>query len=134
MPLLTKILRLYKSLLDIATTEFKTVVESGEIFYSQSKEPWKLRLYLCDGSFMDIYYSTKGKYSYHWDRRLTTNKIYRHDNAPHMRWKDISTFPKHFHDGSEENVIPSYILDDPESALRELLVFAVKHIVKDRID
>lgn len=130
MPLLTKISRLYKSLLDIATIEFKTVIESGEIFYSQSKEPWKLRLYLCDGSFIDIYYSTKGKYSYHWDRRLTTNKIYRHDNAPHMRWKDISTFPKHFHDGSENNVISSHISDNPELALREFLGFAVKRIAK----
>ena len=92
-----KILRLYKSLLDIATTEFVTVVESGEIFYSQGMEPWKVRLYLCDGSIVDIYYSVKGKYSYHWDRRLITHEIFRHDNAPHQRWKYISSFPKHFH-------------------------------------
>ena len=131
MPLLTKILRLYKSLLDIATTEFKTVVETGEIFYSQSKEPWKLRLHLCDGSFMDIFYSIKGKYSYHWDRRLIIDKIYRHDNAPHVRWKDIPTFPKHFHNGSEDIVIPSHISDDPELALRQFLNFAVKYIVKE---
>ena len=98
-----KILSLYSKLLDIAVTEFKTIVESGEIFYSHnSTEPWKLRLYLCDGSLIDIYYSTQGKYSYHWDRRLVTPEIYRHDNAPHQRWKDISTFPKHFHNGSED--------------------------------
>lgn len=56
-----KILRLYKSLLDIATTEFVAVVESGEIFYSQGMEPWKVRLCRCDGSIVDIYYSVKGK-------------------------------------------------------------------------
>ncbi len=130
MPSSTKILRLYKNPLDIAISEFKTIIESGEIFYSQSKEPWKLRLYLCDGSFTDIYFSVKGKYSYHWDRRLLNNKIYRHDNAPHQKWKDLSTFPKHFHNGSEEVVVPSHISDDPESALRDFLSFVVKHMIE----
>lgn len=126
-----KILKLYKNLLDIATTEFKTIVESGEIFYSQSQEvPGKLRLYLCDGSFIDIYHSIKGKYSYHWDRRIILNEIYRHDNAPHKNWKQVSTFPKHFHNGSEDIVVPSYIPDDPELALRQFLTFVVKHLIE----
>lgn len=125
-----EILRLYKNILDIAITDFKAVVESGEILYSQSMEPWKLRLYLCDSSFMDIYYSVNGKYSYHWDRRLITDKIYRHDNAPHQKWKDISTFPKHFHNGSEDMVFSGYISDEPEIAVREFLSFAVKNIIK----
>lgn len=132
MPSLTKILRLYRSLLEIAVTEFRAVVESGEILFSQSREPWKVRFYLCDGSIIDVYYSTQGKYSYHWDRRLAGREIYRHDNAPHLSWKDIPTFPKHFHDGSEDVVISSHIPDDPESALREFLQFAAKHIVKGR--
>jgi len=126
------ILSLYRKLLDITIKEFRTIVESGEILYSHSNEPWKLRLYLCDNSFIDIYYSTTGKYSYHWDRRLTTNKIYRHDNAPHQRWKDISTFPKHFHNGSEDSVGPSHIPDDPGLALRDFLTFALRHIAKKR--
>jgi len=125
-----EILRLYKNLLDIAVKDFGAVVESGEILYSQSMEPWKLRLYLCDSSFMDIYYSVNGKYSYHWDRRLITDKIYRHDNAPHQKWKDISTFPKHFHNGSEDNVSSSYISNDSQLAIREFLNFAVKNIVE----
>jgi len=125
-----KILRLYKSLLDIAIIEFRVIVESGEIFYSQSNEPWKLRLYLCDGSFIDIYYSIKSKYSYHWDRRFVTNEIFCHDNAPHQIWKDISTFPKHFHNGSEDIVVPSFIPDAPDLAIREFLKFVVKRMVK----
>ena len=128
---LIEILSLYKNLLNIAVIEFKTVIESGEVFYSQAKVPWKLRLYICDGSFIDIFYSTKGKYSYHWDRRLVTNKIYRHDNASHKRWEDISTFPKHFHNGSEEIVISSQISDDPELALKEFLTFVSEHIKKE---
>ncbi len=130
MPSLTEILSLYKKLLDTAITDFTMVVESGEIFYSQSNEPWKLRLNICDGSFIDIYYSSKGKYSYHWDRRLSAGKIYRHDNAPHQKWGKLATFPRHFHDGSEDLVVPSHISEDPELALREFLNFAIGIIVK----
>ncbi|MFZ3089372.1 MAG: DUF6516 family protein [Nitrospirota bacterium] len=123
----TTIWKLYNSLLRIAIDEFGVIVESGEIFYT-AKEPWKLRLYLCDESFIDIYYSVKGKYSYHWNRVLIHNEIYRHDNAPHMRWKDIPTFPKHFHNSSEENVISSHLSDNPESALREFLSFVARRL------
>jgi hypothetical protein len=126
-----KISELYKRLLNIAVSEFKAVVESGQILYSQSGEPWKLRLYLNDESFIDIYYSVRGKYSYHWDRRLTSNKIYRHDNAPHEKWKNVSTFPKHFHHGSEDIVITSHISDNPELALKEFLNFVSNHFKKE---
>src|SRR3989338_10015207 len=79
----TKILKLYNKLLKIAIDEFSAIIESGEIFYSHiTEDALKLRLYLYDESFIDIYYSVKGKYSYHWNRILTHNEIYRHDNAP----------------------------------------------------
>lgn len=126
-----KIFELYKFLLDIAVKEFGTVVESAEILNSQSNEPWKLRLYICDGSFIDVYYSVNNNYSFHWDRKLVDNTIYRHDNAPHKRWKDIPTFPKHFHFRSEENVIPSEISDNPELAMREFLRFVIEEIKKE---
>ena len=131
MPSSTKIFKLYKNLLDIANTEFSAVVESGVILLSQSGEPWKLRLVLYDGSFMDVHYSVTGRYSYHWDRRLLDGKIYRHDNAPHHTGKGISGFPKHFHDGSDVIVVPSTISDDPEIAIREILRFAVKYLTDD---
>ncbi len=125
-----KISELYKKILDIAVSEFKAVVESGQILYSQSEEPWKLRLYLYDDSFIDIYYSVKGKYSYHWDRRLTSNKIYRHDNAPHGKWRNVPTFPKHFHNGSEDVVVSSNIDDNPELAVKEFLRFVADRLLK----
>lgn len=132
MPLLTKISELYNKLLKIATTEFINVVEDGEIFCSESNEPLKLRLYLYDNSFIDIYHSVKSsKYSYHWERRLTVDKIFRHDNAPHQKWKYVETYPKHFHNGSEETVLPSYISDNPELAIKEFLSFVVKNIVNN---
>jgi hypothetical protein len=50
-------------------------------------------------------------------------KSCRHDNIPHAKWKFVKTFPKHFHNGSEENVIESNISDNPEKAIREFLKF-----------
>ena len=42
------------------------------------------------------------------------------------RWRYVATFPKHFHDGSESNVVESHISDDPKEAIREFLTF-VRH-------
>ncbi|GAB4407626.1 MAG: hypothetical protein OHK0032_02980 [Thermodesulfovibrionales bacterium] len=120
----TKIWTLYSRLLKIATDEYGSIIESGEIFHSSlTNNALKLRLYLYEESFIDIYYSQKGRYSYHWNRLLTHNEIYRYDNAPHIKWKSIQTFPKHFHNGSEENVVSSELSDNPEEALREFLDF-----------
>src|SRR3990170_4223379 len=108
---LTEISSLYKNLLEIATSEFTNIVESGEVLYSQSNEAWKLRLNMCDGS-------------------LSTGKIYRHDNAPHSKWKQLDTFPSHFHNGSDDIVVSRHIPETPESALREFLNFAIDIIAK----
>ena len=86
----------------------------------------ELRIILTDGSFIDAWFSLKlqGRYSYHWERKVLDGTIYRHDNAPHRRWRVIKTFPKHFHDGDEERVTESHLPSDPEPALRQVLVFA----------
>ncbi len=83
----------------------------------------EFRIILTEGSFIDVWFSLKlqGRYSYHWERKLFDGSIYRHDNAPHKKWEDISTFPKHFHNGSEDNVMLSHISENPELALREFL-------------
>jgi hypothetical protein len=64
----------------------------------------KIRAYISDGSFVDIWFSKKipGRFSYHWERRHIDGKIYRHDNFPDPCWKKVSTFPKHFHNGSQK--------------------------------
>jgi len=54
--------------------------------------------------------------------------IYRHDNAPHSRWRSVATFPRHFHEGSETRVVESHLSQVPEEALREFLTF-----VRDRL-
>jgi hypothetical protein len=105
---------------DIAEQEFPDIISStlhGEVN--------ELRIFLSDGSFMDVWLSLKlnGRYSYHWERRALDGTVYRHDNAPHLKWQSVSTFPKHYHDGSEGNVIASHISDNPEQAVREFLLF-----------
>jgi len=103
----------------ILSIEFAEIVEATEIARN------KLRVFLKEDSFVDIWFSTKikGRYSLHWDRRKINNTIYRHDNMPHKRWKTIKTFPKHFHNGSSkgEDVKESFISDNPISAVREFL-------------
>lgn len=110
-------------LCEIAEIEFADIVTSA-----RSPGTNQVRILLIDGSFIDVWHSLKlvGRYSYHWERLALDNTIYRHDNAPHASWRGISTFPKHFHNGRELNVIESYISSIPEEALREFLVFARK--------
>lgn len=106
---------------ELAEIEFADIVV--EIFVPDINE---LRIILNDGSFMDVWFSLKltGRYSYHWERRAIEGKIYRHDNAPHKRWETVSTFPRHFHNGSEQRVVESHLSEEPEQAVRAFLTFA----------
>lgn len=110
----------------IALTEFADIVQ-----HAFSPGDNDLRIVLSDGSYMKIWFSLKvaDRYSYHWERRMIDNTIYRHDNAPDAEWKQVSTYPKHFHSGSQENVVESGISDKPPAAVREFLKFA-RTIVK----
>ena len=105
---------------EVAEVEFADIVE-----HVYSPDLNELRIILTDGSFVDLWFSLRleGRYSYHWERKALDGRIYRHDNAPHKRWRGVKTFPKHLHDGSEEQVIESSISDAPEEALRQFLTF-----------
>jgi len=59
----------------------------------------KVRVVFVDGSFLDVYWSSSGRYSLHYERRHIDGTVYRHDNAPHEKHRYIKTFPKHFHRG-----------------------------------
>ena len=120
MPILTT----YRARRTIALNEFADVVVNARIVSLPTGDPLKLRLDIVDDSLLDVFISISGRYSYHWERRLTSRgDLYRHDNAPHGRWRHVATFPKHFHDGSDSNVVESHISDDPENAMREFLMF-----------
>jgi len=85
----------------------------------------KLRLHICDGSFVDVWFSREieGRYAYHWERRHVDGKIYRHDNRPHAGMRGMASFPRHFHDGRDDVVVESRLGDDPEGDVRSFLRF-----------
>lgn len=114
----------YSALHELARMEFASIVVDAEIMLLSSGDPARLRLTLIDASFLDVHLSLTGRYSYHWDRRLVSGHIYRHDNAPHHLWLQVDTYPQHFHNGADGVVEESYISSDPPTALRESLVFA----------
>lgn len=114
---------MYEELGYLAINEFADVITDWQLFYRRATIPLKLRLQVCDGTYIDIWSNILAeRYAYHWEQRAIRGLIYRHDNAPDH--PDIPTFPKHFHNGSEENVQSSVISDDPKEALREFLSFA----------
>lgn len=50
-------------------------------------------------------------------------------NLPDKEAKKLQTYPKHFHNKTQENVIESDLSDNPEEAIKIVLEFA-RRIVK----
>lgn len=121
----------YNLLKNIADSEYGEIVEDSEIIFSYSGRQRKVRIKLVDTTFIDIWYSLEGEYSFHWEQSFK-NAIYRHDNAPHKRWVFVKTFPKHCHDGEQEKVVESNLPDEPEQALREFLNIVRKNIIRSK--
>lgn len=113
--------QVWARLREIALAEYGDMVERADLLLSPAGRIRKLQLHLFDGSFVDVWISGRGDYSFHWERRHINGLIYRHDNAPHLRWQRVLTFPKHFHNGREDVVEESFIADMPEEALRGVL-------------
>jgi len=121
---------IYKRIQLIAELKFSDILRSAEMIQGSAERIRKLRLYLIDNTFLDIWYSFDGSYSFHWEQRGVRNSIYRHDNAPHEKWRHVSTFPKHCHDGDEQNVTESFLSDEPEHAVEELLSVVRERMIK----
>lgn len=114
----------YERLHKIAVSEYADLVVRGDLLRLPSGEVLKLRLHLADESFVEVNVSSTGRYSYHWERRLSgRSDIYRFDNAPHARWQAVATFPNHFHNGAEDAVESSEISHDPVEAIRQVCAF-----------
>ena len=114
-------LKQYEQIEKIAHSEFPDIVTSSRLIHKRSPGSAKLRLHFKDQTFMDIWLSETGKYSFHWEQRAKRGLIHRHDNAPDH--PEINTFPKHLHDGDEHNVVPSHLADAHLSAVREFLEY-----------
>jgi len=67
----------------LAEIEFSDIVESTVILDE------KLRIVLADNSYVDFWWSYKlpNRFAFHWERQHIDGTIYRHDNAPHVKWQ-----------------------------------------------
>jgi hypothetical protein len=92
----------------------------------------KLRAFVEDSSFIDVWFSLKisGRFSYHWERRHIDGSMYRHDNFPDTNWQRVSTYPKHFHNGSQDAVEESNIDENPVVGLRQFMEFVRSQLAK----
>ncbi len=90
----------------------------------------KLRVLFRDGSFLDIYWDSRGRYSLHYERRHIDGRVYRHDNAPHEKHRHVKTWPRHYHKGSEENVVESNLPQDPIEAV-DTFLHEIRRIIQE---
>ena len=123
---------LFNGIVELVLADFSDIVVDVQLRFTPSGSVERLRIFLSDKSFVDVWLSTSGKYSYHWEHRHVRGLIHRHDNAPHSKWKDVRTFPKHFHDGTEDNVKESDIPDEPLSATSYFLSFVRENLTRTR--
>lgn len=121
-------IKLYEKLKAIAESDYKDIVSSTEILGNRTIGSTKLRIFFKDQSYLDVWLSLSGKYSYHWEQRAQRGIIYRHDNAPDF--PRIKTHPQHLHDGNEKNVQPSYIDTSPATAIKQVLAIVREKLGK----
>jgi len=107
----------YSELVKIAEDEFFYVVLYSQIIAG------KHRLHIVDGSYLDVWFSVKikGRFAYHWERRMMDGSVYRYDNRPHENLKHMKSYPKHFHDGSDEEIKEGEFGENPNEVLRAFL-------------
>lgn len=112
-------------------------VEFADIVLSTQDLGHKLRVYLKDKTFIDLFYTTKLKtqrFSIHWERMHIDGSIYRLDNTPDKKWHKVAMFPIHFHKKLYEQVeaapFPIDQRGSMESIFRKFLQFVKDHIAR----
>lgn len=81
-------------------------IEFADIVVSTMFIGHKLRIFLTDSSFIDVNLSQRlpDKFGFHWERMNQAGEVFRYDNFPDQNWKNVSTYPHHFHNGKQETV------------------------------
>ena len=113
-----------KELLDI---DFNDIITVSKIIDTR-----KLRIYLIDKTYVDIFFveiENILKFSIHWELTHIDNKIYRVDNIPDKQWSNLNSFPTHFHSESYENVIESPFSGDIIDIIYDFFDFIRKQII-----
>lgn len=87
-----------------------------------------IRIQLKGGIFIDIFQSPhdESKFAIHADTK--DRKIFRLDCRPERKYQKLSTFPWHFHKGSEYNIVASPFSKDKRNAISQFLKFIHKAI------
>ena len=109
----------------IAEVEFASVVTDAEVMGV------KLRIILTDTSYVDVWVSKKleNRFGFHWERGHLDGTIYRYDNFPDTDWKHISTYPFHFHSGSQDAVETPPFSQDVIQGFRDFMGFVEAEMV-----
>jgi len=66
---MTESYTIYSKLKDLAENEFKDIVNATNVIGGKACAPNKLRIYFVDNSFLDVWLSVEGDYSYHREHR-----------------------------------------------------------------
>jgi len=108
-----------EALARIAEIEFSEMVTDSALMGE------KLRLFLRDSSVIDVWVARtlEDRFGFHWERRPLDGTIYRYDNFPDTAWKFAETYPRHFHNGSQNNVEAAPFSADLTDGFREFLHF-----------
>ncbi|MBN1582434.1 MAG: hypothetical protein JXA89_17130 [Anaerolineae bacterium] len=108
----------------IAEVEFAAIVVQTDVLGA------KLRILLTDTSYVDVWVSRtlSGRFGFHWERWHLDGHIYRYDNFADTNWSSVTTFPAHFHDGDQDNVVAAPFGATPEQGFREFMLFVQRQI------
>lgn len=103
----------------IAEVEFADIVMQTDALGA------KLRVLLTDTSYVDVWASRKlsGRFGFHWERQHLDGQVYRYDNFPDTNWSSVSTFPYHFHNGDQSQVVAAPFSPLLEQGFREFMAF-----------
>ena len=100
-------------------------VEFGALVVDSAVLSEKMRLFLSDTSYIDAWLSRQisGRFGFHWERQHLDGTLYRYDNFPDPAWEKVTTYPYHFHNGSQVVVEAAPFATDPLVGFREFLRF-----------
>lgn len=105
-------------------------IEFGDFVTDAQTLGEKVRLFLNDGSYIDLWLSQQlpDRFGFHWERRHLDKTFYRYDNFPNSAWREVDTYPRHFHNGAQEAVEAAPFSAELLTGFRDFLSF-----VKDKI-
>jgi len=112
---------------DIAESEF------SDIILDIIEKEDKIRIILKDKSFIDVYVSIKveDRFSFHWECK--DERIYRYDNFPDKKARNLKSFPFHFHEGSQDNIEEPWFSQDIEYGFRDFMKWIRTMLIFDAI-